>query len=86
MISSSISVTTTATLLIASTPTATRTIWIEAVDNDVHLGGSNVTTATGLRLTKGAQISFVLPPLNSLYAVVATGIHNVIVLKPSGDF
>jgi len=86
MISTAITVTTTATLLVASTPNATRTIWIEAVDNDIHLGGSNVTTSTGLTLTKGTQIYLVLPPQNSLYAVVATGTHQCIVLQPSGDY
>ena len=86
MISSSIPVSTTATLLVSATPNATRTIWIEAVDNDIHLGGSNVTTTTGLTLTKGAQTYLVLPPLNSLYAITAAGTHNVIILQPSGDF
>ena len=86
MISSVIPVTTTATQLVAETPNATRTIWIEAVDNDIHLGGSNVTATTGLTITKGAQTYLVLPPHNSLYAVTAAGTHNVIILQPSGDF
>ena len=86
MISSAIPVTTTATLLVASTPTATRTIWIEAVGNDIHLGGSNVTTSTGLTLKNGEQTYLVLPPLNSLYAITNAGTHNCIILKPSGDY
>lgn len=86
MISTSINVTSTATLLVAATPNATRTIWIEAVGNDIHLGGSNVTITTGLTLTKSAQTYLVLPPQNSLYAVTATGSHATIVLQPSGDF
>jgi len=86
MISSAIPVTITATQLVAATPNATRTIWIEATTNDIHLGGSNVTTTTGLTVTKGAQTYLVLPPHNSLYAITAAGTHNVIILQPSGDF
>ena len=86
MISTAITVTSTATLLVASTPTATRTIWLEAVGNDLHIGGSNVTTSTGLTIKNGDKLSFELPPLNSLYAIVNTGSHTCIVLKPSGDY
>lgn len=86
MISSTVTVTSTATLLVASTPTATRQIWLEAVGNDLYIGGSNVTTSTGLTIKNGERLCFELPPLNSLYAVVNTGSHICIVLKPSGDF
>ena len=86
MISSSISVTTTATLLVAATENATRTIWLEAVGNDINLGGSNVTASTGLTLQNGTQTYLVLPPLNSLYAITNAGTHKCIVLQPSGDY
>lgn len=86
MISSAISVTTTATQLISATPNATRTIWIEATTNDIHLGGSNVTTTTGLTISRGSQTYLILPPQNSLYAITSAGTHNVIILQPSGDF
>jgi len=86
MISSTVTVGTTATLLIAATENATRNIILEAVGNSVSLGGSNVTNSTGLTLANGAQIQIVLPPHNSLYGIVPTGTHQVIVLQPSGDF
>ena len=86
VISSAVSVTTTATLLVASTPNATRTIYIEPIGTDVHLGGDNVTTANGITTKKDVITTFVLPPLNDLYAVTATGTVSVLVLKPSGDF
>jgi len=86
MISSSISVTTTATLLVSATENATRTIWLEAVGNDIHLGGSNVTSTTGLTIKGGSQTYLVLPPLNSLYAITSAGTHQCIILQPSGDY
>lgn len=86
MISSTKTITTTATLLVASTLTATRTIWVEAVGNDIHIGGSNVTTSNGLTVKNGDKLTVVLPPLNSLYAIVNSGSHTAIVMEPSGDF
>lgn len=86
MISTAITVTTTATQIVASTPNATRTIWLEAVGNDINLGGSNVTTSNGITLKNGSQISIVLPPQNSLYAIVNSGSHTIKVFQPSGDY
>ena len=86
MISSTVTVTSTATLLVDSTPTATRQIWLEAVGNDIQIGGSNVITTNGITIKNGDILVFELPPLNSLYGVVNTGSHTCKVLKPSGDF
>jgi hypothetical protein len=86
MISSSITVTTTPTLLVAETANATRYVYLEPKGNDVHVGGSNVTSTTGLTITNGSQFEFVLPPQNSLYGVTTSGTHTMIILQPSGDF
>ena len=86
MISSSISVTTTATLLVSATENATRTIYIEPVGSDIHVGGSTVTTTTGL-VTKKDQIStYLIPPLNALYGITNTGTVTIRILQPEGDF
>ena len=85
MISSTVTVTTTATELVASTPNATRYIWLEPTTK-IHIGGANVTTSTGLTVDANSQIQIVLPPLNSLWGIADTGSHSVIVLQPSGDF
>jgi hypothetical protein len=86
MISSTITVTTSPTLLVAATANATRTIYLEPIGNDVHIGGSAVTTTTGL-VTKKDQISVMaIPPQNALYAVTATGTVTIRVLQPEGDF
>ena len=86
MISSRTTVSTTAVQIVAATANATRTVYVEADGNDVHLGGSAVTATTGLTVANGSSIAIVLPPLNSLYAIVSTGTHAVIVLQPTGDY
>jgi hypothetical protein len=86
MISSTITVTTTATLLVAETANATRTIIIEPDTADIHIGGNTVTTANGLTITNGSQFQLVLPPHNAVYAITGSGSHTVRLLQPSGDF
>ena len=86
MISSTITVTTTATLLVAETANATRTIIIEPDSADIHIGGNTVTTANGLTITNGSQFQLVLPPHNGVYAITGTGSHTVRLLQPSGDY
>jgi hypothetical protein len=86
MIASTITVTTSPTVLVAATANATRTIYIEPVGGDIHVGGSAVTTTTGL-VTKKDQIStYLLPPLNALYGVTSTGTVTIRILQPEGDF
>ena len=86
MISSIITVTTSPTLIVAETANATRTIYLEPVGNDIHIGGSAVTTTTGL-VTKKDEISMmILPPQNGLWAVTGTGTVTLRVLLPEGDF
>ena len=86
MIASIITVTTSPTLLIAETQNATRTIYLEPVGGDVHVGGSAVTTTTGLVTKKDVTSTFLLPPLNALYAVTSTGTVTIRVLQPEGDY
>jgi hypothetical protein len=86
MIASIITVTTSPTVLVAATANATRTIYIEPVGSDIHVGGSAVTTTTGL-VTKKDQIStYLLPPKNALYAITNTGTVTIRILQPEGDF
>lgn len=86
MISSTVTVSTSPTLLIAETQNATRTIYLEPVGGDVHVGGSAVTTTTGLVTKKDVTSTFLLPPLNALYAVTNTGTVTIRVLQPEGDY
>lgn len=86
MIASVVNVTTTATLLVAATANATRTIYLEPVGTDVHVGGSAVTTTTGVVTKKDVVSTFLLPPKNALYAITGAGTVDVRILQPSGDF
>lgn len=86
MIASTITVTTSPTLIIAETANATRTIYLEPVGNDVHIGGSAVTTTTGLITKKDAVTIMVLPPQNGLWAVTGTGTVTLRLMQPEGDF
>lgn len=86
MISSTVTVTTTPTLLVAETANATRTIYIEPVGGDIHIGGSAVTTTTGLVTKKDVTSTIDLPPLNAIYGVTATGTVTIRILQPEGDF
>lgn len=86
MIASTITVTTSPTVLVAATANATRTIYIEPVGGDIHVGGSAVTTTTGL-VTKKDQIStYLLPPKNALYGITSTGTVTIRILLPEGDY
>ena len=86
MIASVVNVSTTATLLVAATANATRTIYLEPVGTDVHVGGDAVTTTTGLVTKKDVVSTFLLPPKNALYAITGAGTVDVRILRPSGDF
>lgn len=86
MIASTVTVTTSPTLLIAETQNATRTIYLEPVGGDVHVGGSAVTTTTGLVTKKDVTSTFLLPPLNDLWAITTTGTVTIRILQPEGDY
>jgi hypothetical protein len=86
MIASTITVTTSPTLIIGETANATRTIYLEPVGNDVHIGGSAVTTTTGLVTKKDVISMMILPPQNGLWAVTTTGTVTIRLLQPEGDF
>ena len=86
MIASTITVTTNPTLLVAATANATRTIYIEPVGTDIHVGGSAVTTTTGLVTKKNEISTYLLPPKNALYGITSTGTVTIRVLLPEGDY
>lgn len=86
MISSVITVTTSPTLLVAATANATRAIYLQPDAADTHIGGSTVTTTTGLTIAKDTQFVVDLPPQCALYGITGTGTHTVRIMQPKGDF
>lgn len=84
MRSTQTSVTTAATLLVAS-DNVNRQIYIHSISNTaIYLGGSTVTTSTGFLLEKDDGYLAVTIPMNeTLYAIVSTGTETVTVLLPN---
>lgn len=84
MISTSVTVGTTATLLMAGA-TGTRTIYLHVIGNTpVYIGGATVTTTTGTFTEKHTSpIEIVLRDGDSLYGVVTVGTADVRVLRDS---
>lgn len=48
---------------------------------DVRVGGAGVTTATGCLVSPGASFSLTFPITDDLYAVCASGSHNLFVIR-----
>ena len=82
MISTTITVGTTPTLLMAGA-TGTRTIYLHIVGNTaVYIGGATVTTTAGLATEKHTTpIPIVLRDGDSLYGIVASGTEDMRVMK-----
>lgn len=74
IISSQVSVTTSATLLVADTIQAEE-VHLHAT-NTIYVGGADVTTSNGLKMDNGDKITFNTHN-GSLYAVTATGTATV---------
>lgn len=78
---SAISVTTSATQLVAGSPLANRRIIlvVNNSSNTVYLGGSAVTTATGVPLGKHNSVE--VECSTGLYAIAATGTNDIRILE-----
>ena len=82
MISTTVTVGTTPTLLMAGA-TGTRTIYLHVTGNTpIYVGGATVTTATGTATEKHTSpIPIVLRDGDSLYGIVTTGTADMRVLR-----
>jgi hypothetical protein len=82
MISTTVTVATTPTLLVAAA-TGTRTIYLHVISNTaVYIGGATVTTAAGLATEKHTSpIPIELRDGDSLYGIVASGTADMRVLR-----
>ena len=84
MISTTVTVGTTPTLLMAGA-TGTRTIYLHVVGNTtIYIGGATVTTATGTATEKHTSpIPIVLRDNDTLYGIVTSGTADMRVLRDS---
>ena len=82
MISTTVTVGTTPTLLMAGA-TGTRTIYLHVVGNTtIYIGGATVTTATGTATEKHTSpIPITLRDGDSLYGIVTSGTADMRVLR-----
>ena len=78
--SSQVSVTTTATLLVAAN-IMDQTVWIHNSVGTTYIGGSNVTTANVYKLDTDDKMELPVGDNEALYGIVASGTNTVFVLK-----
>jgi hypothetical protein len=85
MQSVAVTVTTTATLVVAADD-KNRTVYLHNPSGvKFYLGGSTVTTLTGFHLDNGETLAVELPLRETLYGIVASGSQDIIVLRPDAD-
>ena len=80
MISTRTTVSTTAVKIVSKAVNEHRTIIVRPDGNDVHLGGSNVTTTSGIKVDNNTNFTIEIPPNEELWAIVASGTHAIWVL------
>lgn len=78
MITGQKTVTTTATLLVASDP-HDQTVLLHSASGTCYLGNANVTTSTGFRIDNGDKLTLPLGAYEGLYAVATSGTVTVYV-------
>jgi len=72
-----ISVTTTRQVLDGTSFNPYRLILHNSGSNSVYLGNQDVTKDTGFNLHTNSTLTLELPPLTALYAISASGTHEV---------
>lgn len=85
MRSVAVTVETSAVLVVAPDDKYRQVTLHNAGGQKVYLGGSNVTTTTGIHLGNGESLTIEVPIRETLYAITESGTNNVIVLLPDGD-
>jgi hypothetical protein len=78
--SAQVTVTTTATLLVAAS-TFDQTVWLHNSGGAMYIGASNVTTANGYKLDNDDKMELPVGDNEALYGIVASGTNTVYVLK-----
>jgi len=84
MKTSAVTVTTSATLLIAA-DNQPRICYLHSGSGSVYIGGSDVTAATGIHLTNGTTIEISVPFNETIYGICSSGTNTMRVLTPSVD-
>ena len=80
MISTRTTVSTTAVKIVSAAINEPRTVVLRPDGNDVHVGGSDVTTTSGIKIDNNTNFTIEIPPNEELWAVTSSGTHAAIVL------
>lgn len=80
MISTRTEVSTTAVKIVSAAINEPRTIVIRPDGNDLHIGGSGVTTTDGIKIDNNTNFTVQIPQGEELWAIVPSGTHGVWVL------
>jgi len=79
--SAQITVTTTATLLVAANIMDQTVLLHNLGGGSVYLGDANVTSANGYKLDNGDKLQVPVGDHEGLYGIAASGTHTIAVLK-----
>lgn len=85
MKSSSITVGTTAVVIVSADDLNREVYLHNAGGGKVYLGGSDVTSTNGFHLANAESMTMKIPVQEKLYAISASGTNAVIVLTPDAD-
>lgn len=77
-------VTTTATLICAA-DNQNRTVYLHSGTGSVYIGGSDVTSSTGVHLPNGTAMSLFIPANETLYAITSASSQTLVTLTPNVD-
>ena len=84
MKTSAVIVTTSATLLIDA-DNLPRVCYLHSGTGSIYVGGSDVTSATGIHFPNNTTMEINVPFNETIYGITASGSHTMRVLTPSVD-
>lgn len=70
-------------VLIRAAQPESETIYLQPEAQDIYIGGSDVSVATGLKLQKSVMTSLFIRGEQTLYAITNTGTHPIVCLCES---
>jgi len=84
MKSAAVTVSTTATLLIAA-DNQNRVCYLHSGTGSIYIGGDDVTSSNGIHLSNGTTIEITVPINQTLYGITNSSTHTMRVLTPDLD-
>jgi hypothetical protein len=79
-----VTVTTSPTLIVAA-DNLPRICYLHSGTGSTYIGGSDVTSSTGIHLSNGTTMEITVPFNQTVYAITASSTHTMRVLTPDVD-